>query len=123
MFDKYLMTPRPDVHVHNRIEQKPHDPADAARLYGELEQRATDAVASATVERLGANNELIVVKIEPWGNYADMSYHVRVLFKLNGVLHGVEAKTDEWRQKVGEEVARQLVASVMRSITSKASPL
>jgi hypothetical protein len=103
------------------VEQKPHDPADAARLYGELEQRATDAVANATVERLGACIEVVVVKVVSKTSMEDLRkrVRVRVLFKVNGVLHDIETSSDELERKIVETIAIQLVSCVMRSITHK----
>ena len=80
MFDRtFVSTPAPEVHIHN--ETKPHDAADAARLYGQLREKAEAEVADATIERFGAHNEIRVVATES----RFMTDQVRVLFTINDV--------------------------------------
>lgn len=117
MFDTYRITPAsPTVHVHN--ETKPHDPADAARLYGQLMDKAEKAVANATVERFGADNELTAVVIHREYRASTDEDVARVLFRLNGALYDLELKPD--RRAIADgfyrEVAIKLVDSILRQM-------
>lgn len=92
MFDSYHYSPRPDVHVHNKVEMKPHDAADAARLYGELEKKAWDVVSNAAIKQVGALNEVKVLHAEiGFGIRGDMT---RVIFEINGQRHNIEVEND-----------------------------
>lgn len=70
------------VNVH--IKQQPNDAADAARLYGELEAKATQAVATATIETMGANNAVKFLKIDSYREPFTEVLKVRLLFSVNG---------------------------------------
>lgn len=117
MFDRYTL-PRSDVHVHNNIEQKPHDPADAARLYGELKDKAEREVAEATVVRLGVNNELTAVQVHTQHRFDTGEVAGRLLFKLNGHLHDIEVKinAEDLALRIYREVAIELVTQIMKSL-------
>lgn len=96
MFDRTILLRQPDVHVHNRIEQKPHDAADAARLYGECKAKAELEVANATIVKFGAHNELTGVKVDSMRSFIDNRLHVRLLFAINGEKFDIQVEdTDE----------------------------
>lgn len=109
MFDKYYRA-TPAVHVHNNIEQKPHDPADAARLYGQLKDKAETEVANATILRLGAQNEIAVVTMQP--NSATDG--LRVLFTINGVKFDIEVDPKEVALRFYEAAAQGLAAQILQ---------
>lgn len=114
MFDTYRITPSsPEIHVHN--ESKPHDAADAARLYGQLKDKAEKAVASATVERFGADNELSAVVVHADKDYLRDKVRTRVIFRLNGTLHDLRLESDANAVAMGlnQEVAWKLVESIV----------
>jgi len=120
MFNKtFVSTPAPDVHVN--IETKPHDAADAARLYGELKTKAEHEVAEATVTRFGADNELSAVEIHTAHDYMRNQPMARVLFRLNGVLHDVklEPSVNAVENRLFREVAIELIESVMSQMSSR----
>lgn len=52
MFDTYLDRRSVNVRQDTHITQQPHDAADAARLYGELEEKALDRVQNRVVMQL-----------------------------------------------------------------------
>lgn len=119
MFNKtFVSAPAPIVHVHN--ETKPHDAADAARLYGELKVKAEKEVAEATVTRFGANNELSAVVIHSEYDFSRDQPMARVLFRLNGVLHDLklEPEMDAIRDRLYYEVAMKLVESIVSKMIS-----
>lgn len=111
MFDRYHRS-TPEVHVHNRIESKPHDPADAARLYGELKEKAEAEVADATVQRLGAHNEVRIVSAQPRYDTGN----VRVLFDLNGVKFDFEVGRAEVQDRVFEVIAKTVALALLRQL-------
>lgn len=94
--DAYLYTQvTPQVKVTNKIEMKPHDAVDAARLYGELEEKAKKAVAGATIAHLGANNEIKIVKAATHYDFLEQITYLRILFSVNGVDHDIEVRADD----------------------------
>lgn len=114
MFDTYRITPSsPTVHVHN--ETKPHDPADAARLYGQLKDRAEAEVANATILRLGAENEIAVVAVQR--NIATDG--LRVLFTINGVRFDFEADRTEIAVRFYEAAAQGLAAQILQHLNGR----
>lgn len=114
MFDKYYRA-TPAVHVHNNIEQKPHDPADAARLYGQLKDKAETEVANATIVRLGAQNEIAVVAMQQ--NYATDG--LRVLFTINGVKFDIEVDPKEVALRFYEAAAQGLAAQILQHFVKR----
>lgn len=109
MFDTFRITPAsPTVHVHN--ETKPHDPADAARLYGQLKDKAEAEVANATIMHLGAQNEIAVVATQ--SNYATDG--LRVLFTINGAKFDIEVNRTEVALRFYEVAAQSLAAQILQ---------
>lgn len=68
---------------HTTINQQPHDAADAARLYGEIEKKAEDKIASVVAEQL-PNIEVGYVRMDMQRSMLDMSDRMKVIFRLNG---------------------------------------
>lgn len=117
MFNRtFISTPAPSVHVHN--ETKPHDPADAARLYGELLEKARKEVAEATVARFGADNELTALVVHTDYDYLLDQPTARVLFRLNGSLYDLKLKPDPDAVAAGlyREVAIKLVETILQQM-------
>src|SRR6185369_13372794 len=109
MFNKtFVSTPAPVVHVHNQT--KPHDPADAARLYGQQREKAEAEVAEATVERLGAHNEIKVIATQTRFE----TDQIRVLFAINGVQFDFEIDRDKVAQRFYEIAAQAVAAELTR---------
>ena len=102
--------------VQLNIEQKPHDAADAARLYGGLKQRAEEEVATALLQKFGAYNELRVVTIESQREYVRDSLIARVIFDLNG--HRYDFIVRPEREKIADAVALAAYEGIAREITA-----
>jgi hypothetical protein len=118
MFDRTsISVPERPVNVH--ITQQPNDAADAARLYGELREKADAEVANAVVERLGADNELNVVTIESQKNFCTDTMEMRVLFKINGHMHQVICKPD--RHELASQMYRTIAEYVAGEVWRKLS--
>lgn len=112
MFDNYVL-PRP--HTTNvRIEQKPHDTADAARLYGECEAKAKEAVSQATIQTLGAHNEVKVVVAKAETNFANYDKHIRVIFTLNEQRYDFHSTVDGLKADVAREIGLEILRQVER---------
>lgn len=114
MFDRYINVPRPEVTVHNHIEQRPNDAADSARLYGQLRDKAEADVASALVDRLGADNEVVVATVETRRNLEADTVKVRMLFKINGRLHDVEVEPN--REALMAQAYRDIAEHVANEV-------
>lgn len=114
MFDRYIHKDG-DEHLH--VTQLPHDTADAARLYGEMVAKAEEEVAAATVERLGAHNEAVLVKVVSEQSMATLQQHTRVIFKVNGKLYDIRDMldihaTDKLRWSIAEAIAGKVYAAL-----------
>ncbi len=94
MFDRIERHEHEGDRVTVNIKQQPNDAADAARLYGECEEKARKAIVGAEVDRLGANNELIVLRVGSEVNLGADTQRARIIFKLNGVLHDMDVPID-----------------------------
>jgi hypothetical protein len=121
MFDRSNYTKEGALHID--VKQLPHDTADAARLYGEMVNRAERQVLDATVTHFGAFNELTVIKIGAERSVETDTQRVRLIFKLNGNLY------DFWlddSDKGAEEsltiVARHLVSQVLNKLFIQGKP-
>lgn len=116
----FLQTPQNHYHsspVH--VEQKPHDPADAARLYGELEKRAEERVLSAaTVDLPSISAKVALFEISRM--MLDDAHHFVIKFEVNGRKMDASLRVERGQlnqdrlvedvlRLVAEEVARQIV--------------
>lgn len=121
MFDHHHFHQHKAPVTNVKIEQQPNDAADAARLYGECEAKAQAAVANATVDTLGANNSLVVVRCESWRTMIDDSQKVRIIFKLNGELHDMELPVDRWAMidRCYDVVGRKLLESIAKVLNPR----
>jgi len=115
MFDNYRSTP--DVHVYNTIKQQPNDAADAARLHGEIRKKATEEIASATVEHMGANNEVVVLRCNHVHDLMMGHHKTRLLFKVNGQLYDIITEVDPY--KIRESVYGALLNEVFNQALTK----
>ena len=113
MFDTYVVRPQPPS-VNVRVEQKPHDAADAARLYGECEVKARQAVADAVVRELGANNEVRVVIAQRERSVADQDERIRVIFTLNNQRYDFKSTVDGLSRDVAREIGLEILRQVER---------
>lgn len=126
MFDRTTIAP-PAVHVapaEVHITMPPIGAVDAARLYGELQAEAEARVKDALVTRLGADNEIVAVRVEHLGNFEKNTRHVRLIFRINGVTHDIttEDTTAAIESGIYRTVAESLFQLVLNKIMSKRGP-
>lgn len=106
------------TNVH--IKQQPHDAADAARLYGELDKKARDSVISSM--RLDINNVKVVVhRCQDYMSALDI---FRVVYSLNGKpqqfdvtqsMHAERSVEALWvllRDALAKDLAENMLASI-----------
>lgn len=121
MFDRYFVSRPADTHI--KIEQKPHDSADAARLYGELRATAEQEVSTALVDRFGADNELTIILVNALKSYETEERQTRVIFRLAGKKYDFTVKGDDpiaTRREFLQRVAYAITEEAMRQLTNKA---
>lgn len=107
-----------DTHVV--IRQKPNDAADAARLYGEIRERAEAEVRSATIVHLGVTNLIKIAKISVDGNFETCRRKVRALFAINGHEFDITVDDDEAlscfvSKQLAVEVLGKMAGAIMNS--------
>jgi len=83
MFDTYLDRRSVNVRQDTHITQQPHDAADAARLYGELEEKALDRVQNTMVMQL-PSIDAKVVRFDLERQPATLSTFAKIGINLNG---------------------------------------
>ena len=115
MFDTTVVKPA-DVCV--RVEQKPADAADAARLYGELKQRAEDEVSRAQIRKFGAWNEFSAVVVEAQRDFCTDTVSARVIFNFGGRHYDLIFRPE--REKIADAVALEMYELLARRITEMA---
>lgn len=99
------------------VKKIPHDTADAARLYGEMVAKAEEQVARALIERLGASNEVTLVRIDSDRSHETDQLRVRVLFSLNGKLYDIRhdqnlTVSDQIRWIISNAIAEKVYNSL-----------
>lgn len=119
MPDMIVVDGRPTPVFHTtRVEQKPHDPADAARLYGELLDKARAEIRSILTEELPESGvTLCSMRMDRIA--MDMKDVIEISFKLNGrqiratheIGPGDPSKGDV--DKIMQSVAESVAAEVM----------
>jgi len=102
------------TYVDVNINQQPNDAADSARLYGELKSAAEEEVASATINKFGAYNEVEVVRVDTWEDYSIQKKHYRFLFKVNGKTYDIKTDLfpDDFARGAAYEVNRAILSEV-----------
>lgn len=117
MFDRTLV--QHDTNVY--VKQQPNDAADAARLHGEIRDRAEAEARGAIVARFGARNELVGVKFEHQRRFLENTMVVRLLFKINGETFDivVEDNCEAMTKAAYQEIALRMVAKVVDSMMPK----
>lgn len=128
MFDRTVHVAPPEVHVAPpsvTITMPPANAVDAARLYGELRKEAEDDVKHALLERMGANNELVVVKVEHLGNLEKNTRHVRLLFRINGISRDITTEDTQEAMEAGMHyaIAEALISLVFAKIMPRRGPV
>jgi len=112
MFDSYHTKEGNKTYVD--IVQQPNDAADAARLYGEIEDKAKAEVADSVIYKLGAENEVSVVRVDHHHDLLKDDDHTRVVFKINGHTYDVRCKNDHF--DIVSKTAQAIVEEVFNDI-------
>lgn len=114
------MFPSRKVSVDITVHQQPHDTVDAARLYGELRDKAEREVTGAMLRRIGAHNEVCVAIVS--GVYRPQvdRHDVTVVFAVNGVRQTIhcadlDAADDEVMMTLAYRIAAEAMAKLSTS--------
>lgn len=111
--------------THTSVTQQPHDAADAARLYGELEGKAEAKVKSVVHHQLESIRAEFVT-LHAHRSVLDFKDHFHVAFKVNG--KGMEARVeiDEMEKRndrPGELLAyRKIAEGITETILQQLAP-
>lgn len=123
---------RNPIVVEPRIEihQKPNDAADAARLYGEMQDKARAEI----VQSIRVGDSVFECVVQQWRDEMADATHWRAVFSLNG--KKMEARfTEDWRDrtrpfherqhaaftKLRDEVAKVLAGEVLAKAFAQAA--
>lgn len=128
MFDRTNLYRAGDSHTTNKYEMQPHDAADAARLYGEVKEKAVAAVEDVMIEKIDSiRAELIrFEKVRTAENFDTVFY---IVYKINGKkfahkvtkdemqnqingLAGTEAKFATYR-KIAQDLAEEITLQIL----------
>lgn len=120
MFDQHHFHDRRTT-VHNSFKMLPHDTADAARLYGEIETKAREHVANAVAVNLGANNEVRVVRADVIRTHEMMGgcVKMRIIYKINGKLYDEILEVDDMALR--RNVHRNIAHAMFEQLADKLS--
>lgn len=120
MFDRYHYQPPSVTHVN--IKQQPNDATDAARLHGEIRDKALKEAEGAIIRRLGAHNEVLVASASSAVSMCYMTTQVRALFTLNGKQYRVEVtEPQSLDRKTLEVIAERIMVEIMRQLERPAA--
>lgn len=101
------------------VEMLPHDTADAARLYGEMVDKARAEVLGATIREAGAQIRVLAKSLEAEKNFANYDTNVRVLFEVNGVTYDIKTTVNGMDREVYEAIGRQVAAQVVIALEKR----
>jgi len=125
MFDRLHLHEGGRTTVNNTFKMLPHDTADAARLYGEVREKASEELAGAVAVDLGADNEVRVVRADAmrvWDPAKGPNTQMRIIYKINGRLHDVVLEVDEMvlLRNVHENIARAMFEQLVDKLSAEA---
>ncbi len=105
------------VQNHNHIEVNEMKPHEAARLYGELKEKAEKEVISAALEKAGAHNEVKVLRFSSEPDYASADHKVHMVFTVNGQEYKLDAKAD-WRSQMNRSILAAVFEDALKQMNS-----
>ncbi len=124
MFDRSYHRDGDSYHT-TKITQQPHDAADAARLYGSLEDKATSKVVAVVAQQL-PSIDTTYARIQQERSVLQMTEHHTVVFKINGrtVTTRVDRHDFDTRettmqkelQVISEEVAKEVMKLIAADV-------
>lgn len=127
MFDRPThvhVAPASPTPVHVDVHVPKTEAVDAAKLYGELLEKARIAVRAAVVNELGASNEFKVARIDVFSNIETMNIGTEVAFELNGTLHSIRLNDalvpDDFERKAWLPIAKQLADRILAELIDRA---
>lgn len=109
----------PETHNHVTINQQPHDAADAARLLGELEDKAESKI----VDSIRVSNTVFECVVHCFRDEANNQMRFKAVFKINGKTMEASVEVDrqpdpiamrikafqELRDEVAKEIATRAI--------------
>jgi hypothetical protein len=102
------------------IKQQPNDAADAARLHGQIRDKATAQAQAeferATVQRMGAGNCLKVVSSAYEFGISALTHRIVAMVDINGQQFRIECNADETQGRVADQVAEALKDVIIREL-------
>ena len=102
------------------IKQQPNDAADAARLYGEIRDKAKAETLGAVIDHLGVANEFKVAKVASEFDCARDKQLTRALFSINGVPYDLNVSVGRnLNERIEEATACAIMAEIMRQLRKK----
>lgn len=101
------------------VEMLPHDTADAARLYGEMTEKARKEVVGATIHEAGANIRVVMKRLDTETNFANYDTNIRVLFSVNGEDYDIKTTQDAMNKDVYRKIGEALIEQVARALQQK----
>lgn len=101
---------------HTTINQQPHDAADAARLYGEIEGKAEGRITSLVAEQL-PNIEVSYARMNMERSVLDMTDRMKVVFRLNGRPHEADITLPVHDIKRHRDPRRRALEAIAEAIT------
>lgn len=101
------------------VTQQPNDAADAARLYGELQDKAEDKVISAMVEQVEPFKAEFVT-YQCVRTPMDGQTHHRLAFKVNGHVMVAKVSEKEFERDGAQATLRQIAEAITGEILKAA---
>jgi hypothetical protein len=123
MFNRNVMIARGDSsHETTIIQQQPHDAADAARLYGELESKA-EAKVHGVVHRQLDSIKAEYAEVHAVRSVMDMHDEFKVLFKINDrpITASIIIKENERLDRAFEPL-RKIAEGITEAVLQKLAP-
>lgn len=117
MLDRALLVRGSDTHEHVTVNQQPHDAADAARLYGEIEAKAQAKVLDRVTARLEPTTiQATAYRVDYLAG--DMAHRYFIAFHLNGQPHKVEITVAEWEKFRARDMAGIFESIILPKLTT-----
>lgn len=114
MFDRHYYRAG-DTHSRTVVNQQPNDAADAARLYGEVEQKAEQKIKEVVGGQLtGTRVEFATVDMHRSPMHFKDDFHV--VFKING--ETIKSKVEVHDDHTVEDKLRSVIRKVAEGITN-----
>jgi hypothetical protein len=115
----FAPSPRGDIHHRTTINQQPNDPADAARLYGELLEKARAEVINAMVQEIPSIDAKLVT-FAMQRDHESFNDIIGIVFNVNGHAFKETIKIDIDQARVArtviEKISEAIAGAVLRQM-------